>query len=97
MLHRTRDAGRYVDIGLDGLASLAHLKGIGDPARIDDRSGRPGRRPEQGGKLDNKVVALGRAETSTACDDDVGLGELRPFPLLGMRLHDGRLRRSWLG
>ena len=76
MLDGAGDADGDVELGLDGLAGLADLLGVGAPAGVDDGAGgSDGGTELVGERFDVLGEAFGAADAAAAGDDDVGLGE----------------------
>ena len=70
------DADGDVELGLDGLAGLADLLGVGAPAGVDDgASGSDGGTELVGEGFDVLGEAFGAADAAAAGDDDVGFRE----------------------
>ena len=70
------DADGNVELGLNGLAGLADLLGVGAPAGVDDGAGgSDGSAELVGESFDVLGEAFGAANAATAGDDDVGFGE----------------------
>src|SRR5262249_9830571 len=70
------DAAGNVDGGLDGLASLPHLMGIGNPAGVYRRAGGANAGAQRCGELLNLREALRATQPPPARDDDLRLLEL---------------------
>src|ERR1035437_6413598 len=70
VLHGPADAAGDVDGGLDGLARLADLHRVRNPARVDHRPAGADRATDQGGKLLEELEVLVVTEPATAADDD---------------------------
>src|SRR5215218_8304381 len=68
VLDRAGDARREVELGRDGLAGLADLRGVRVPAGVDDRARRGDCAAQRAGELLERLEALGVAEAATAGD-----------------------------
>ena len=76
MLDGAGDADGDVELGLDGLAGLADLFGVGAPAGVDDGAGGADGGAELVGEgFDVLGEAFGAADAAAAGDDDLGFGE----------------------
>ena len=76
MLDCAGDADGDVELGLDGLAGLADLFGVGAPAGVDDGAGcADGCAELVGESFDVLGEAFGAADAAAAGDDDFGFGE----------------------
>ena len=65
---------REVELRRDGLAGLADLARVREPAGVDDRARRGHRAAERvGERLGELLEALGLAEAAAAADEDVGV------------------------
>src|SRR5690606_7954105 len=82
VLHGPGDPDGDVDVGLDGLARLADLLGVGDPARVDDGPGGSGGGIERLGETLDHLVCRRAPEETTSGNDDFGVTELRALELL---------------
>src|SRR5437588_6735020 len=92
------DAAGDVHGGFDGFAGLADLVGVGDPAGVDDGARGPGRGPQELGQLLDHLVLGGLPEAPAPGDDDGGLVQLGPRPLLNVTLQDaGRVGGTRVG
>src|SRR4051794_11632590 len=93
VLDRARDAGREVELRRHGLARLADLGGIREPARVDDRPGRRHRAAEHAGELLELLEALRLAEPAAAGHEDLGVLDVDlGAALLAARDHGGAER-----
>ena len=73
VLDRARDAGRQVELRRDGLAGLADLARVREPAGVDDRAGGGDGAAERRGQLVELLEAVGVAKAAAARHEHVGV------------------------
>src|SRR3954463_11705062 len=93
VLDRARDAGRQVQLRRDGLARLADLRGVGEPAGVDHRAGGGDGAAERAGELLELLEALGLAEAAAAGHEVVGVLDVHVRAALLAALDHRRLQR----
>ena len=84
VLRGAGDAAGDVHVGLDDLAGLAHLVGVGHPTGVDDGPGGACRPAQEPGELLDHVVLAGLAQPPAARDDHGRLVQLGTLGLLGL-------------
>ena len=73
VLDSAGDAAGNIQLGADGLAGLANLMGVGDPASVNGSTGGADNAAQSiSQRLDGGLEALGAAQATAAGHDDVG-------------------------
>src|SRR3954447_16850403 len=93
VLDRARDAEREVELRCDRLTGLADLRGVGVPARVDDRARRGHGAAECAGEVLGELEVLGLAEPASTAHEQVGVLDVHVGAALLAALHELRLGR----